>query len=83
MSHMGAVTVVILWEEELRAAALALQDLLDNPERGDEAERAERFRTALNASHAALYHIHKNPEAPIVVTAAKRAGWAEEQGDEA
>lgn len=70
MSAEATVTLIVLYEHEIRAAAKALaaavaaakEDAEDYPERATE---------ALNACLAALHGVHQHPDASLVLTSAE------------
>jgi len=67
MSDVAKMTLIVLWDPELRAAAAALQAFSAMSKDTDDATYAAVAEAALMACWVALHGITANPTAPMLV----------------
>lgn len=72
MADIGKLTVVVLWEPELRAAADALDRLSAALHSKDTATADTLLKPALEACYTAIGVIAKQPDAQLVVCSGDR-----------
>ena len=79
MAHSANISVVVLWEHELRLAAKTLESLRDSLEKDGEGEMSHEtavlYGQALNVCSAALFGI-KDGSAIVVSSVPKPANGA-------